>query len=95
MPHYGETSASDIGCNSQKTLVCGLLAIPRVNAVKFQYSEKWFNLICDRSAGLFEYDPWEIERYHPVGHVDNFADAQVAANRAQHIGIDSSQLMAR
>jgi hypothetical protein len=38
--------------------------------------------------GSFEDDPGEVEADDPVRHVDDLRDAQVAADRTQHVGVD-------
>jgi recombination associated protein RdgC len=44
-------------------------------------------------AALFEYHARKIERHDPIRNVDDFADAKVAADAAQHIGVDGGHAM--
>src|SRR5436190_1705223 len=38
--------------------------------------------------GLLQDNPWEVERDHPIGLVDDLADPEVGADRAEHVGVD-------
>src|SRR6185437_10227658 len=40
-----------------------------------------------------EDDPWEVEAHHPVRHVDDFRDTEVAADGTEHVGVRGRQAM--
>ena len=43
----------------------------------------------------FEDAAREVERHHPVRHVDDLADPQIAADRSEHVGVDRVHAVAR
>ena len=47
-----------------------------------------------RSASL-EHHAREIQRHDPVRHVDDLADPEIGADRAEHVGIDRREAVAR
>jgi hypothetical protein len=42
---------------------------------------------------LLEYNTGKVKRNRPMGHVDNFADPQIAANATQQVGVDRGHMV--